>query len=374
MDWSICDSLSFMGERQCKITGAHGEVYRIGSSEAAKVMHRYSGDDLPYEFAMELISRDRLDGMSSDVSRVVPILGVIETPKYYAMRMPLVENDLWSVIYDDKLRGMCRSITRDTMQALHSLHCRGVAHRDVKDANVLVDTGSGRAFLCDMSIATCAPHWTRDTFVPYTGHYRAPEVCKFEFNGNLEVDWYKADVYAMGALLGRMALACKFDGPASEFPRAPPSRWELDRDPVQFFGKDVAMRMMDDDPEARPSIAEAMRMLGFKPIDPPPPHPPELLPPQKDDMRIRRYCKSRRMPGWVADVACDLMYALPREIDRTGTVCSACIAMALKMCAPNIDYAEEGCSRQTLQEIRRLVPICLRDPTIRIALHDQLRT
>ena len=83
------------------------------------------------------------------------------------------------------------------LNALDHAHGKGVIHRDVKPANILLEDNSNRAVLSDFSVAhmKAASRLTTTGTVLGTPEYMAPEV----FNG-APVDT-RSDIYAMGIIL-----------------------------------------------------------------------------------------------------------------------------------------------------------------------------
>ncbi len=81
--------------------------------------------------------------------------------------------------------------------ALHYAHNLGVAHCDVKPANVMV-TPDGRVYLADFGIARLAEAATTTAWAPGTPAYMSPEQCRGE-----ELDW-RTDVYSLGIMLYEM--------------------------------------------------------------------------------------------------------------------------------------------------------------------------
>ena len=88
------------------------------------------------------------------------------------------------------------AILRDIGEALDHAHRRGVVHRDVKPANILLDTHTGRVKLADLGIAftTDASRMTTAGAVLGTPAYMAPEL----LDGRAATP--AADIYSLAAV------------------------------------------------------------------------------------------------------------------------------------------------------------------------------
>jgi DNA-binding NarL/FixJ family response regulator len=94
------------------------------------------------------------------------------------------------------------AIVAQVAGALEAAHQRGLVHRDVKPANVLLTTrdGSEHAFLTDFGVSkerTSSSGLTKTGFAVGTADYMAPEQAR-----GAEVD-ARADIYALGCVLYR---------------------------------------------------------------------------------------------------------------------------------------------------------------------------
>lgn len=104
-----------------------------------------------------------------------------------------------------------RELSFDLLSALSCIHGRGILHRDVKPANVLLD-GTGRARLTDFGIAQGAT----DSSLTSTGHvigtlrYLAPEIKE----GGVATA--RSDLYALGAVLEQIPLRGDVDPELTE--------------------------------------------------------------------------------------------------------------------------------------------------------------
>jgi eukaryotic-like serine/threonine-protein kinase len=103
---------------------------------------------------------------------------------------------------------------RESAWALAYAHARGVVHRDIKAANIMLERGSGRAVVTDFGIAreTNAASLTQAGEVVGTVHYMSPE----QANGDAldgRSDLYSLGVAGYQALSGRLPF--EGDNPAA---------------------------------------------------------------------------------------------------------------------------------------------------------------
>jgi serine/threonine protein kinase len=163
------------------------------------------------------------------------------------------------------------TVAAQIARALEHAHHRGVLHRDVKPANILLDA-EGRAWLADFGLATLSSETdlTRDGVVVGTPRYLAPE----RLDG---VEGPAADIYGLGATLYEMLTlrppfeetrrelllaAIRFEEPAPLRSRASGVPRDLET---------VVARAMAKEPERRyPTAAEFAddleRFLDGRPI------------------------------------------------------------------------------------------------------------
>jgi serine/threonine protein kinase len=155
------------------------------------------------------------------------------------------------------------SIARDLARALAVAHAAGVAHRDVKPANVmLTDDTPSRTVLLDFGIARSldpASTMTSTSLIVGTAGYIAPEIAM----GGRAYD-ARADLYSLGIVLYEMlvgappfvaanplALAAR---QASEDPRPPRAR----EPSVPAVVDALVMQLVSRAPSRRPASADAL--------------------------------------------------------------------------------------------------------------------
>ena len=176
------------------------EDERLGRVVALKVLHPWVADD------PEL--RDRFEREASALARlehpnVVRLYDVLEDRDRTVLVMELVEGAPLETLLTaglrtwDESRRLCAPIAA----ALAHAHARGVVHRDLTPANVLVERGSGRLVVTDFGLARLA---RSSRSAPISGvlagtpEYWAPEQAAGDPTGPA------TDLYALGCILYRL--------------------------------------------------------------------------------------------------------------------------------------------------------------------------
>ena len=257
--------------------GTYGAVYRVerdGQHVAMKLaMHRPSSGD-----AEQADARLKRELGCLVHLRHANIVGVHAHARWPDLRtgwlyvvLDLVEGYTLAE-WVERMHPTAQEVVRVFMKlagALDFMHGRGVFHRDLKLANIMVRASDGEPVILDFSAGdyTHAEDLTDAPLPPGTRRYRTPEASRFlkehgdEWDARYEFK-VTDDVYALGVCLYDVLTTPE---PASGLPRAPvEGRWtptparELNaRVPAAL--SDVAMRFIARQPEQRPPTAEVMR-------------------------------------------------------------------------------------------------------------------
>lgn len=243
--------------------GGSAEVWRaidtvLERPVAVKVLHRHLLDD-PTTRA-RLIQEARSAASLSHPGIVAVYDVAVDEEASAAVILELVEGE--SLADRIKREGALPPraavrIAAEVAEALAHAHERGIVHRDVKAANVLLGAADGEARLTDFGIARVladeAQRLTDTGTITGTLRYLAPEQLRGEQAGP------PADVYAVGVLLTEMlsgqppylvdspvALAEAQQTPPMVIEGAPPSLASIVRP------------TLDPDPDRRPASAAAL--------------------------------------------------------------------------------------------------------------------
>ena len=239
--------------------GGSAEVWRardtvLDRPVAVKVLHRHLLDD-PTTRA-RLIQEARAAASLSHPGIVAVYDVAIDEEASAAVILELVEGE--SLAHRIKREGAlppraAARIAAEVAEALAHAHERGVVHRDVKAANVLLGV-DGEARLADFGIARllddAAQRLTDTGTIAGTLRYLAPEQLRGEPAGP------PADVYAVGVLLTEMLSGrppYEVDSPVAlaEAQRTPPMT--IEGAPPSLSA--IVRPTLDPDPERRPSSA-----------------------------------------------------------------------------------------------------------------------
>jgi serine/threonine protein kinase len=117
-------------------------------------------------------------------------------------------------------------LTRQIAETLHRVHTDGLAHRDIKPGNILLNR-AGVPLLTDFGLVIDVSEAELATAEGPVGTpaYMAPE----QANTAANADWFRSDVYALGAVFFELLTG-----------RAPPAFWHLRDAPLPAMGRAVS--------------------------------------------------------------------------------------------------------------------------------------
>jgi non-specific serine/threonine protein kinase len=182
--------------------GGMGLVYgaehlRLGRRAALKV--------LSPELAADPSFRERFIRESQLIAaiehpNIIPIYDAGEADGLLYIAMRYVDGDDLKAIIERERQldsELALAIVEQAAAALDAAHARDLVHRDVKPANILVDAGTGRAFLSDFGVAKQAgtQGLTREGLFLGTVDYAPPEQIKGQQMSAA------TDLYALGCVL-----------------------------------------------------------------------------------------------------------------------------------------------------------------------------
>jgi serine/threonine protein kinase len=222
-------------------------------------------------YACKVVSRSvlKLDTMFECFDRELRILQSISHPNIVQLIDVVYTTDIILVIMEycaggDLLTAVqdeicydhyqCRRILQDVLLALQYLHERNISHRDIKLDNILL-TESRTAKLADFGLSR---HIVRDGLLGTpcgSVEYCAPEILRGE-----QYDGRKVDIWSLGVVLYAMCSGgMPWTSHDAREVRAQvlAGRFELPR-VVPPVIRSVIERMMDPDPEQRPTVSELL--------------------------------------------------------------------------------------------------------------------
>jgi serine/threonine protein kinase len=165
----------------------------------------------------------------------------------------------WSNVKLDQDR--LRLAFRQLAQGVNGLHETGKLHRDIKPSNVLVTT-EGRVVILDFGlVADVEPEGGHDNItLAGTPDYMSPEQGA-QLSLTPASDWYSAGVMLYQALTGKLPFSGKFfEVMMNKQSQDPPAPIAIQPD-VPADLNELCMKLLQRDPQARPSGREVLRQL-----------------------------------------------------------------------------------------------------------------
>jgi eukaryotic-like serine/threonine-protein kinase len=175
---------------------------RLGRPAALKLLAPVLGEA---GFRERFLRESQL-AASIDHPSILPVYDAGEEDGFLYIAMACVEgSDLKTLLAEEgplPLRRALR-IVGQIGSALDAAHARGLVHRDVKPANILLENSVERAILTDFGLARTIDDasLTQTGILAGTPHYMSPEQAMGE-----AID-YRSDLFSLGAVLYFMATA-----------------------------------------------------------------------------------------------------------------------------------------------------------------------
>lgn len=204
-----------------------GKIVRYGRWWAVKSL----SEDCPDSFmGKSLIEKEFQILISLSHPNVIRATELVDIPPLgKSMVMEFVEGcDLTEWLEGKPSQRERRDMARQIVDTFAYLHSKGVAHRDVKPENLMVDSG-GNLKVIDFGLADRSD-FAYIKHVTGTPSFAAPELA-----GDINADAGRADIYSIGKVLDLLS---------------PGRAWRR-----------VIKRAVSADPEARPSNAVALQRL-----------------------------------------------------------------------------------------------------------------
>lgn len=192
-------------------SGGMAEVYKayhatLDRFVAIKILHPFLREDPTFKERFEREARSVARLRHPNIVQVYDFDQDPETGQYY-MVMEYIDGPTLSTELE-RLRAQGQwmtiphaiSITRDLASALAYAHAHNMVHRDVKPANVMIDS-DGRIVLTDFGIArmVTGPQMTASGTMVGTPAYMSPE------QGLGQLVDHRSDIYSLGVVLYQLA-------------------------------------------------------------------------------------------------------------------------------------------------------------------------
>jgi serine/threonine-protein kinase len=244
--------------------GGYGEVYlgeqKAGPAVAVKILDANHARD---NDAIERFKREGETAKRLDHPNIVRVLDVGSSRSRHYLVMELVRGGSFErLLRREGHPERVLHVLAQTARALAYAHERGIVHRDVKPANILL-TRSGRAKVADFGLARAVDHasMTTDGRLLGTASYMSPEQAKGE-RATAASDVYAMGVMIYDAIAGKLPfksdtqLGFLYQHAEME-PPAPVVRY-----PYPSSLAALSLECLAKDPEDRPTMAKVAERLA----------------------------------------------------------------------------------------------------------------
>lgn len=290
------DTSSVRSPRTTRRTGKQGSSSNFFEDSAANSINRYQIENLDFakgaygkvSIAFDKISKEKV--VIKQIPKTTPIRMIqnevragqlvgdqhpniarfhkyFEFVDHHSLIFSLIDGiDLFShleqVGFAPQSEDIARGLISNIVSALEHAHSRGVAHRDIKLENILLDK-SGQAIVIDFGL--CAFIEPNKKLRDWCGsdNYLAPQIVR-----RTPYDGYKADVFSCGVVLFAMLFGVfpfdnlRVNGRHSNDPSRPLPKLRV-RFPsdvkVSSEAKMLVLQMLEDDEDERISMSDILK-------------------------------------------------------------------------------------------------------------------
>ncbi|EFJ36960.1 hypothetical protein SELMODRAFT_76216 [Selaginella moellendorffii] len=179
-----------------------------------------------------------------------------------------------------------RSYTQQILSGLQYLHSMNKVHRDIKGANILVDT-NGEVKLADFGMAK---HISSSSLVlSFKGspYWMAPEVCPRFLSSNTSMTPYPVDIWSLGCTIIEMATGkppwSQYEGIAAMFKIGNSKETPTIPDTLSPVAKEFIRLCLQRNPDDRPTASQLLEHPFVKFLHDE--HLPDGLPPLSPTFR-----------------------------------------------------------------------------------------
>lgn len=180
--------------------GAFGEVYRATDTELQRsVAVKLTRKKYVDQNHAEMFLTEARSVASLDHPHIVPVydVGRTDTGDFFVVSKLIEGSDLTTALQSRRFSiEETVELVKSIALALHHAHQRGLVHRDVKPANILID-GSGKAYLADFGIALSDDNLGHGPEYVGTPAYMSPE----QITGSSHRLDGRSDIFSLGVVL-----------------------------------------------------------------------------------------------------------------------------------------------------------------------------
>lgn len=254
-----CWSTKYAVEDDDFAKGAYGKIMLAKDKQTAeKVVIKKIPQSTPARMITNEVRAGKTIGCHTNIAG---LLQYNEKPDFHFLVFQHIHGqDLFTYLerlnFAPRTESEGRSIITQILNAIQHIHTNLIAHRDIKLENILIDN-KGRVFVIDLGLCAFVEDGKPQRDWCGSDNYLAPEIVRRNpYNG------YKADVFSTGVVLFALLFGVfpfenlRVNGVQNL--RTLKVRFPSDVK-VSASAKELLLKMLEDDPEKRFSIADVMK-------------------------------------------------------------------------------------------------------------------